>query len=393
MTSLLKEQDLRVEWDDYTPNHYNESIDRYTLNAIVEDHIQGTELCRIQLDNPSDAPFEIIKRIGTESTDGEIYLVKLKGTDFHAVFKIIPYKYEHTEELFLNELTIAGICSDMVKQQVCRFFPMMYTSYRCNNLIFPDSSLLHEISFRYEILKDAFDKLELLLDNPDDLRDSRALKFSLQNTIGFEKDYIKIKSIILETIQAFLKDRNIIADIQIDVKIKGFVIVNELGQMDLNQYISYKKQIKSPILDAEWFDLLDHILNGIKFLQLNNILHDDLHMGNVLLLNKEEGSTWLIHDFGKSKILTEWSLEHKKKDILFFIDMLDSTRYKSETVKTLLNQLKSDIEKLGDSDNFMDVVIDRYHVQLEMLQTAKASRRKSKHKRKKGKRSKKVKKF
>ena len=392
MTSLLKDQDLRVEWDDYSPNHYNESIDRYTLNGIVEDHIQGTELCRIQLDNP-DAPFEIIKRIGTESTDAEIYLVKLKGTDFHAVFKIIPYKDEHTEELFLNELTIAGICSDMVKQQVCRFFPMMYTSYRCNNLIFPDSSLLHEISFRYEILKDAFDKLELLLDNPDDLRDSRALKFSLRNTIGFEKDYIKIKSIILETIQAFLKDRNIIADIQIDVKIKGFVIVNELGQMDLNQYISYKKQIKSPILDSEWFDLLDHILNGIKFLQLNNILHDDLHMGNVLLLNKEEGITWLIHDFGKSKILTEWSLEHKKKDILFFIDMLDSTRYKSETVKTLLNQLKSDIEKLGDSDNFMDVVIDRYHVQLEMLQTAKASRRKSKHKRKKGKRSKKVKKF
>lgn len=127
----LPEQDLNVDWDDYNPNNYNESIDRHELNGIIEARIQGSNLCRIQLDNPPEAPFEIIKRIGTESNDGEIYLVKLKdtkNTNVHAVFKIIPYKNQYTETTFLNELRIGEMCSNMVKQLQCNCFPIMYTS-------------------------------------------------------------------------------------------------------------------------------------------------------------------------------------------------------------------------------------------------------------------------
>lgn len=391
----ISDQDLRLDWDDYTPNDYNQSIDRYELNGIIQAHINGAELCRIQLDNPPEAPFDIIKRIGTESTDGEIYLVQLKGTDNYAVFKIIPYKNQHTEATWLNELAIAEICSNMVKQGECMFFPITYTNYRCNNLIFPSTSLLYKVSFRYEILEYAFQSLEAILDTDDDLRDAKEMIYSLRNRIEYEPDFINIKTIILENIKAFLKKRNINADIQIDVKIKGFVIVNELGQMDLSQYISYKKGIREKIIDEEWFQLINHILNGIKWLQIKNILHDDLHMGNVLLLNKTDGNTWLIHDFGKSKILTEWTLENKKKDILCFIDALGSTKYKSSVVNTLLAQLQSYIEELGDVDNFMDVVIKMYDelVMLQTAQNAKASRRKSrrKSKNKRKVRSKKVK--
>jgi serine/threonine protein kinase len=279
MTSLLPEQNLIVEWDrdDFHPNIYNESIGRLELNHIVEQQILGSKLCSIQLDNPPDAPFEIIKRIGTESNDGEIYLVKLQDTDFHAVFKIIPYKNEHTREVFLNELAIAKICSNMVKQQQCGFFPIMYTSYECNNLIFPESSLLYKIAFRYEILKDTFEKLKLLLDGSY-LSEVEKLKQDLHFQLGMMDDFIKMKSIMLESIQQFLKERNIIADITIDVRIKGFVLVNELGQMDLSQFIYYRKSIKQKILDSEWIHIIDDILNGIKCLQLNNILHNDLHM-------------------------------------------------------------------------------------------------------------------
>ena len=394
--SAIPAQDLTVDWDEVNPNLYNQTMSRNDLNDIIQKRIQGTKLCSI-LDNPQEPPFDIIKRIGTDSTDGQIYLVKLKESDMHAVFKIIPYKNQDTKDAYLNEFKIAQICSNMVKDGVCTHFPITYASYSCDNLIFPTDSLLYKEAFKYEVLEHAFQRLEELLDT-DDLRDARELKTSVRYDIGMQNEFEKIQSIILSRIQDFLQTRNIDIVIDIDVKIKGYVIVNELGQLDLAQYIYYNKHItKKKILEDEvWFQIIDHILNGIKCLQLNNILHDDLHMGNVLWLNKTEGDTWLIHDFGKSKILTEWTLENKRKDILHFIDQVNTTN-KSTTVNDLLARLTSDIKKLGDVDNFMDVVIDKYREQLAMLQIADAkasrrkSRRKSKSRRKRKVRSKRVK--
>ena len=381
-------QNLTVDWDDFTPNIHNQSMDRNELNRIIQDQIQGSNLCSIQLDNPPDAPFDIIKRIGTESNDGEIYLVQLKGADMYAVFKIIPYKNQDTEATFLNEFKIAERCSNMVKQGICKHFPITYTSYKCNNLIFPSSSLLYKVSFKYEVLENAFQSLEAILDTDEHLRDARELKISLRYAIE-RTDFADIQPFVFDEINKFLNSRNIHIVIQPDVKIKGFVIVNELGQMDLSQYISHTKQAKEVIKDEVWIQIIGHILNGIKCLQMNNILHDDLHMGNVLLLNKTDGYTWLIHDFGKSKILTEWTLENKKKDVLDFIGAISSTNCKSKEIGTLLTRLTSDIQELVDVDNFMDAVIDKYSAQSAMLQTAKnakasrrKSRRKSKNKRK-----------
>ena len=52
-------QNLTVDWDDFTPNIHNQSMDRNELNRIIQDQIQGANLCSIQLDNPPDAPLTL----------------------------------------------------------------------------------------------------------------------------------------------------------------------------------------------------------------------------------------------------------------------------------------------------------------------------------------------
>jgi hypothetical protein len=103
-------------------------------------------------------------------------------------------------------------------------------------------------------------------------------------------------------------------------------------------------------------------------------------------LNKEV--TWLIHDFGKSEILTELTIDNKRSDAIFFIDIINQIS-KSPHIQHLLEQLKSDIQTLDDPENFMDVIIDRFRENvriLQTLQTAKATRRsKQKRKRKRSK--------
>ncbi|KAH6566780.1 hypothetical protein BASA62_006487 [Batrachochytrium salamandrivorans] len=68
------------------------------------------------------------------------------------------------------------------------------------------------------------------------------------------------------------------------------------------------------IVDAR--EIIKTILDAVLFLRQQGVMHDDLHVGNVMY-NEQTGKVKLL-DFGMSRILSEWeeekSLQSKLSD-------------------------------------------------------------------------------
>jgi hypothetical protein len=122
-------------------------------------------------------------------------------------------------------------------------------------------------------------------------------------------------------------------------KLEGNILISEMANADV---VNYSKEIiiKGQILPNEkWISIIEGVLFGIRDMQKKNIIHKDLHPGNVLVLIKNEGEVIipLIHDFGSSEILESWSGEDTRSfDIFTFLS------------KLIIYQL--DIEKPGTSE-------------------------------------------
>ena len=72
-------------------------------------------------------------------------------------------------------------------------------------------------------------------------------------------------------------------------------------------------------------NILFQVFSGINDLQTKlNLVHYDLHLGNILMLfskiKDEKYLTCLIHDFGKTEEITNWTSEYYKEDYIKFID-------------------------------------------------------------------------
>jgi hypothetical protein len=122
-------------------------------------------------------------------------------------------------------------------------------------------------------------------------------------------------------------------------KLEGNILISEMANADV---VNYSKEIiiKGQILPNEkWISIIEGVLFGIRDMQKKNIIHKDLHPGNVLVLIKNEGEVIipLIHDFGSSEILESWSGEDTRSfDIFTFLS------------KLIIYEL--DIEKPGTSE-------------------------------------------
>jgi hypothetical protein len=191
--------------------------------------------------------------------------------------------------------------------------------------------------------------------------EARALKFSYRHFV-LTNGLQEIKTEVVKAFTNFLRKNAIDDDIPIDDKLEGNIMISELGTMDLRQYVLYNRDMHKIISNYDWFKIFENVLNGIRDLQKHNILHNDLHMGNVLMLNKNESgtliTTWLIHDFGKSKILEEWSPCTRKQDVLQFISEFESTSCKTPEMETFVRNLKVMATTIiANDDSYMDKII------------------------------------
>ena len=131
--------------------------------------------------------------------------------------------------------------------------------------------------------------------------------------------------------------------------IQSHLLFSQLAYSDLKNYASRlnKDELNEVILQ---------VLKGIRDMQLHcNIVHNDLHLGNVLLLYnpKKYKIQALIHDFGRSvKINKQFNSIQRKKDIIIFLSSIRELKV-SET-----NSKISDVLEILDTSTSNFPILD-----------------------------------
>lgn len=131
----------------------------------------------------------------------------------------------------------------------------------------------------------------------------------------------------------------------------------EKCECDIDDYI--KKNVS--ISDIELFHLFDDILQGVKTAHDNNIIHRDLHLGNILKINND----FVICDFGLGKDLSKnKSLKSSStpKNAHYFMDPIGKIDFKkldkSSDLYSVAKIFEYILEATGSKIN-MDFVIEK----------------------------------
>lgn len=277
--------------------------------------------------------FNIEKRIGSDSVAGIVYLAKIDGIP--TALKIMPVVDESSKTQNVNEITIAKLVSNLVVQQKSIYFPIVYGSYECKEIVYPPESAFLPQSFKYAInneLNALFERKMAENNLSMNARNKRLFKISIEKRNSEDEGKFVAEEYLVKTAEWFnenyrkfgIPDGNDITADMINPKLEGHILVSELAQMDLKQFIEQHLDAGEIISDAVWFNIIEQVLNGIDDMQKLNIIHQDLHLGNVLLLKKNEDIVCLIHDFGQSNMITrdEWIGEERSFDIKKFISFL-----------------------------------------------------------------------
>ncbi len=203
----------------------------------------------------------VLGRIGSESSEGEVYRIQIEGREYAG--KIMPIHSHKSLEKNENEILIAKELSGL------KYFPIVYTSIFCSNTKYNEKSLFFEDSYKYFLFeKICEDK-------------TKACKTRMKH---------QYKNASIE---------KIISTFNIPINIGSHILISEIAFSDLRQICRYYT-----LNEKVWRFIILNVLKGIKYLnEEKNILHGDLHCGNVLIKVSEKNQVKipLIHDFGKSR--------------------------------------------------------------------------------------------
>jgi hypothetical protein len=450
--------DLRHTPRDYGVQEEIDILDRYKKNSIIRSYLSNINFCEchnyeIELleslttglqDMASTTSsnsakkslcsnIQIISQIGSDSVDGIVY--KISINDIDAVMKVMPITDEKLLNQNKNEIMLANICSELVTTQKSAFFPIVYGSYFCNNIKYKSDCKFLNISLKYEISK-ILENWGNRIISDSGIVISRGLKTKLKRfrTINYvtntelftSKDISIFLDYMIQMMHEYFHDLGLeMPDIDKESllsteeykilipKLQGNILISEIANADIVNY-SIKSINEGQILpDNIWLSIIEGVLIGIKDLQTQNIIHKDLHPGNVLvLINTEQDTiTSLIHDFGHSEIIDVWSYDdNRSTDILTFLSKILTyqlnilnpetgepariTDSMTQNIKRLIDNLLSFIEDetkkpILNSPHFMDHIIDYFiHEQVIKLKgglnkTKKTSSKKYKKKTKK----------
>jgi len=302
---------------------WNVPIKTFTLPNRFETYKNVMELIR------KEKPCEIepMERIGSASTMGEVYSHKIDNQMI--AIKILPIVNSKSVSNNLKEIELAREVSLLVLDGKSKYFPLVYFDTFCDSTFF------------YEHNESKFAK--------------QSLNYQQYNYV---KTNIHDKELIskLDTLYKNKKDMNVLfeeAGINelIPNNIQSHLLFSELAYTDLRNYLSEKIDVN--ILNQ----IIIQVLQAINELQSCGIIHNDLHLGNILLLfNPLETINILIHDFGKSvKLDIPYNFTNLqfKKDIITFFNEITAYIAKfydknSENYTFIKNNLDSSILLLDE---------------------------------------------
>lgn len=273
-----------------------------------------------QLINNPGKDIKVIRRIGSESTEGEVYQIQYKGTD--AALKVMPITTDKDNEKNQNEMEIANLASDMVLENTWPHFPIVYGFGRCYDSNFYNPSWKGK-STNYACM------LKLRETLPSKTKQMDALYRTGQSP---------------ETIA-----RRFNLDLQLceDLETPSDFLISELAREDLSSWASLIHSSK------EWKSNVSDILETILFMREEmQISHNDLHWGNVLIKFVDNSDIPLVHDFGKSGKITNDNL---LDDINKFISSWTGASYQIPSdIREFFIQAEKDIKENKDIPEILD---------------------------------------
>lgn len=279
---------------------------------------------------------QIVERIGTESSQGEVY--RLRIGDFEFAGKILPIISDNSIEDNENEIAIAKELSKEVTDGRTIYFPIVYASALCDNTIFSKNSLFYEDSYRYNYRSSLYNVL---------------CQRENMNSACKKRMIHKYKSLSLEELKKIHPE---------NIHISSHVLMSEICFSDLREYASeytreYSLQIEKD--ESFWVSIIAHVMKGIKYLnEKMNIIHNDLHTGNILIKIVDNNDCLtnhltyqpLIHDFGKSRRIQCWTMYDRVTDIGKFIHDLklnpnisNTIKAKCEKIFRFIDSIKTDL--------------------------------------------------
>ena len=366
-------------WDTGIQKPY-EFNKRLIIYELITDHLKDIELCEytnVNLEN----------RIGSNSENGQVFLAKCA---INFALKVMPITDSSSIKENLNEIAIAKSVSYAVSKGITKYFPLVYSTASCPNIILSDQKFLNRSIFYKQIfaLKERYknrvfeDKL-LGVDSdgkPRKLNLNNSIDKGVDNLIGLLNEIAendKNKKNINKFMQKYLDGRDFS-----DSTLACDILCSELAETDLSTYII--ELIKKSKFDYyKHIDIIQKVLLALIDFQKLNFIHNDFHLGNVLIIHNSNNTapslcskdasasqseiTPLIHDFGKSGIIIygEQPNSIKFKDIKFFMD-----RYKKLITKNN-KQYKSYDDIIHNIDiinnKIIELSVDGMNTNLEML--------------------------
>jgi hypothetical protein len=349
---------------------------------------------------------QIVSQIGSNSVAGVVY--KIIMHNIQSAMKVMPVTNDDLLIQNEKEINIANICSQLVISGQSIFFPIVYGSYSCNNIKYKNGTKFLLDSLNYSISKILYNTIvDILTENQ--IESQRMIKIALKrfqtNSSNTNVEYDRSNPELfvekmIQVVNNFFKSNKIeIPEInkanylsgeayeKMIPKLKGSILISEIANADI---VNYSKDfiIERRILPNEkWISIIEGVLLGIRDMQKQNIIHKDLHPGNVLVLikNKENDIIPLIHDFGNSEIIQTWSIEDTRSfDIITFLDRL--IKYELDFVKPetgepakitdsmspefleFTKKFLSDIQSQSDNTpDFMDIIIQMFNSETKSL--------------------------
>lgn len=291
---------------------------------------------------------DISKRIGMESTMAEVYKVNIKE-NFPVAVKILPIinidSYSNNEK----EFRFAIRASELVLAGQSKYFPIVYNLrvnkleaiylLSCKETYFYGSNKpnlkFYEKSLRYQ-------QFQALLD-------SQIEQKVIDKILSYKKKFLDAEQVI----NILHKNKDFV-NIDLSTKVASHLLVSEIACFDLDYYLD-----NNILTDKQFYYLLKDIFLAITDMYVKlNILHNDLHLGNILMIKENSRYIPLIHDFGKSKEIT---INKNMKDIMnndlfYFISKFEEKIKNNENISKILISLDEVVNVALESENNFPII-------------------------------------
>lgn len=262
-------------------------------------------------------------RIGSESASGIVYKISILDRNF--ALKVMPIYSDDYIKNNNKEIEYAKIASRLVETNDCIYFPYFIKSGFCDDFTYPES-----------------------MENRRKMANEYAIIEYLKESF-FPVTYSNYKDII--------EDHNIDIN-KLSLKMPIQYMISELGKSDLLFWILTQYD------DKKMNEFMREILIAISALQDEFIVHGDLHLGNILILDRTCGDIAAIHDFGSSRDL---NIDHDHDyliDYSLLVHSLEHSLPKESNfyakIERMISHMNIDFKMCTDKSKFIKSILNVY---------------------------------